>query len=68
MQSSESDRPSLLWPIRVCLDAPNCKSFETWDFVDSKSWIGEATAPLLFDRDYQPKPAVAAMINEMLKK
>ena len=52
--------------LRVCLDAPNCKSVETGDFVDSKSWIGEATRPLLFDRE--PKPAAAAMINEMLKK
>jgi endo-1,4-beta-xylanase len=54
--------------LRVCLDAPNCKSFETWDFVDKYSWIGESIEPLPFSSDYVAKPAVAAMINEMLKK
>ena len=52
--------------LKTCLDAPSCQSFETWGFVDSDSWLGEATAPLLFDRAYNPKPAVAAMINLLL--
>jgi endo-1,4-beta-xylanase len=54
--------------LRVCLDAPNCKAFETWDFVDKYSWIGETTAPLPWSSDYTAKPSVPSMINEMLKK
>eukprot|EP00912_Choanoflagellata_sp_UC4_P000342 UC4_evm5s209 len=54
--------------LRTCLDAPNCKSVETWGFVDSHSWIGEPVAPLLFDRNYNPKPAVSAMIDLMLNE
>ena len=53
--------------LRVCLDAPNCKAFETWDFIDKYSWIGESSAPLPWASDYTAKPAVSAMVNEMLK-
>ncbi|MGK7924178.1 MAG: endo-1,4-beta-xylanase [Spirulina sp.] len=47
--------------LSACLVAENCNTFVTWGFSDRHSWIpgffkgwGEA---LLFDRDYQPKPA-----------
>ena len=53
--------------LATCLDAPNCKAIETWGISDAHTWIGPATAPLLFDTHYQPKPAVAAMINLMLR-
>jgi len=52
--------------LRTCLDAPNCKSFEVWGFTDRHTWIGTASAPLLFDADYNPKPAAFALINELL--
>ena len=52
--------------LRVCLEAPNCKSFETWGFYDPASWIGESEHPLLFSRGYVPKPAVDALVNLLL--
>ena len=52
--------------VQMCLDAPNCKSVEAWGFTDKHTWIGSDEAPLPFDVNYNPKPAVAAMINTML--
>lgn len=52
--------------LKTCLDAPNCKSFETWGVADNHSWLRADTAPLLFDTNYRPKPAVDALINLML--
>ena len=54
--------------LKVCLQAPNCKSFETWGFTDKHTWIGSDSAPLLFDTQYRPKPAFDALINLMLNK
>ena len=52
--------------VSTCLAAASCTSVETWGFTDKHTWIGSATAPLLFDVDYKPKPAVAAIINLLL--
>ncbi len=53
------------------------RSFTTWDFVDSQSWLlrpdivaqfGPARAPLLFDDDYAPKPAYFAVLDVLKQK
>eukprot|EP01090_Pellita_catalonica_P011820 TRINITY_DN2424_c0_g1_i1.p2 TRINITY_DN2424_c0_g1~~TRINITY_DN2424_c0_g1_i1.p2 ORF type:complete len:118 (-),score=15.78 TRINITY_DN2424_c0_g1_i1:308-661(-) len=62
--------------LSLCLKyAPGCKSFETWDFVDSYTWLamlendwatyrgGYMFAPLPFDTYYAPKPAFYAMLK-----
>jgi endo-1,4-beta-xylanase len=50
------------------------RSFTTWGFVDSQSWLfmpsveamyGRAQAPLLFDDNYQPKPAYFAVLDAL---
>jgi endo-1,4-beta-xylanase len=48
-----------------CLRQPNCKALVTWGFTDKYSWIpsffpgmGEA---LIFDTNYQPKPAYQSL-------
>jgi endo-1,4-beta-xylanase len=56
--------------LNFCLSQPNCKAILTWGFTDRHSWIpgffqgtGEA---LLFDVNYQAKPAYTA-IQEVLQ-
>ncbi|MFI5271587.1 MAG: endo-1,4-beta-xylanase [Ktedonobacterales bacterium] len=52
-----------------CRQAPNCKFFTTWGVCDQYSWIIAAThhadAPLLFDKNYQPKPALYAVTGAL---
>ena len=54
----------------ACLQSPNCTGFFTWGLTDRFSWIpgytGKPDAPLLFDENYQPKPALDAIL-EVLK-
>ena len=50
----------------ACLAHPGCTAIQTWGFTDKYSWIGSHSkrtrgAALLFDRDYQPKPAYNAL-------
>ena len=52
----------------VCLAYPGCTAIQTWGFTDKYSWIGSHSkqtqgAALLFDRNYQPKPAYDALRN-----
>jgi len=54
---------------RVCLEASNCRAFLTWGVGDQDSWIpdsfpGWGTA-LLFDLEYEPKPAYEAVRLEL---
>ncbi len=51
--------------ILFCLSEPNCKALLTWGFTDKYSWIpstfsGSGDA-LIFDAQYQPKPAHQAL-------
>jgi len=51
--------------INFCLTEPNCKALVTWGFTDRYSWIpgtfsGTGDA-LIFDANYQPKPAYFAL-------
>jgi endo-1,4-beta-xylanase len=47
--------------LQTCVEAVNCHTFMMWGFTDNYSWIpgytGNPDNPLIFDRDYQPKPA-----------
>jgi endo-1,4-beta-xylanase len=51
--------------IEFCVTEPNCKALVMWGFTDKFSWIpstfnGQGDA-LIFDANYQPKPAHAAL-------
>jgi endo-1,4-beta-xylanase len=48
---------------RACNAVTACKRFTTWGITDRLSWIGAGEAPLLFDADYKPKPALDAVRN-----
>lgn len=49
----------------ICLKSAACTSFSTWGFTDLHTWIpgltGKSDIPLLFDTNYQPKPAYDAL-------
>lgn len=52
--------------MRMALTTNNCHGVQVWGFTDRYSWIpgfsrGRNGAALLFDADYQPKPAFAAV-------
>lgn len=49
----------------ACLEAPNCKSFDTWGFTDKHTWLKPPAYPLPFDTKYAKKFAYNAMINTL---
>jgi endo-1,4-beta-xylanase len=54
----------------ACLSHTGCTAIQTWGFTDKYSWIGSHSkrtqgAALLFDRNYQYKPAYEALRNEL---
>lgn len=46
---------------RACNEVPACTRFTTWGISDRLSWLGATEMPLLFDAQYQAKPAYAAV-------
>jgi endo-1,4-beta-xylanase len=58
--------------LTVCLQAENCTGFVLWGFTDLYSWIpgftGHDDAALIFDKQYQPKPAYHALIRAFSEK
>ena len=50
--------------LRTCLAAPSCTALLTWNLDDGHTWVtgrypgSENDAPLLFDRQLRPKPAL----------
>ncbi|MGA2004439.1 MAG: endo-1,4-beta-xylanase [Terriglobales bacterium] len=57
----------------ACLSHPGCSAIQTWGFTDKYSWIGSHSkhtqgAALMFDRNYQPKPAYVALRNALAKR
>lgn len=60
--------------ITVCLDSDYCNAFVTWGVVDQFSWLRGANlgffnnpsvTPLLFDDNFQPKPAYFAVLQAL---
>jgi endo-1,4-beta-xylanase len=59
--------------LNVCLAAPNCTAFHMWGFTDKHSWVTSpdwgqtpANKPLIFDANYQKKPAYYALRDALL--
>jgi endo-1,4-beta-xylanase len=55
--------------MRTCLKAENCTTFVMWGFTDKYSWIPSFFKgfddALIFDRQFQPKPAYWALVDEL---
>lgn len=56
--------------LHACLQNPGCTAIQTWGFTDKYSWIGSHShgargGALLFDKGYKPKPAYAAVLEEL---
>lgn len=53
----------------ACVEAENCKAVTTWGFTDKHSWVDGffgADDPLLFDENYQKKPAYFGFVDGFL--
>ena len=49
----------------ACLAVPACSGVTVWGLGDNDSWLGADAAPLLFDQDYQQKPAYDAVLQSL---
>lgn len=60
--------------MRACIEAGDCHSFSELGITDRETWynyMGPSTAdarPLMFDSNFQPKPAFYAFRNALLQK
>ena len=56
--------------LKTCLAAPNCEVMTIFGVTDKLHWLvlsGNREAPVLFDRQYQPKPAYHALLEELTR-
>lgn len=49
----------------VCAQAANCTGVTVWGVTDRFSWLGEDSAPLPFDAEGNPKPALRALVEPL---
>ncbi len=69
----ESQRLAFQQVVGACVVEPGCEAITFWGFTDLYSWINddaeEPDDPLIFDRDYAPKPAydgvLAGFVGEL---
>ena len=59
--------------LNVCIEAPNCDTFQMWGFTDKHSWITQprwggspAAKPLIFDAEYEPKLSYYSVQDALL--
>ncbi|XSG74858.1 endo-1,4-beta-xylanase [Herpetosiphon llansteffanensis] len=54
-----------------CLRQPACQAFQFWGFSDKYSWVPNTFpgygAALIYDEQYNPKPAYTAIYNRLLQ-
>lgn len=55
--------------LKTCLSVDGCNSFTMWGLSDNHSWIPQAfpsfSSGLIFDKQYQPKPAYNAILHSL---
>jgi GH35 family endo-1,4-beta-xylanase len=73
LQQQAGDYRTLL---QTCLDSEYCTAFVTWGVNDLYSWLrdsnlgfyeNQTVKPLLFDDNYQPKPAYYAVLDTLAR-
>lgn len=50
--------------LEICMKYPNCRAFVMWGVYDGRTWIAN-DYPLLFDKNFKPKPAFQAIIKQL---
>jgi endo-1,4-beta-xylanase len=60
----EAQRAAYYDIVRVCVTEPRCEAVTFWGFTDAHTWIG-GDSPLLFDRQYAPKPAYTGVLDAL---
>ena len=50
--------------MRVCVAEPRCEAVTFWGFTDAHTWMS-GDRPLLFDAQYQPKPAYYGVLDAL---
>jgi endo-1,4-beta-xylanase len=53
--------------VRVCVDEPRCEAITFWGFTDAHTWIN-GDSPLLFDAQYNPKPAYQGVLDALRRR
>jgi len=49
--------------LKVCLANPKCTAFVMWGFTDKYTWLGSNNQPLIYDANYNPKPAFNTLVS-----
>lgn len=56
--------------LQTCMAAPNCEVMTIFGVTDKLHWLvlsGNRESPVLFDRQYRPKPAYHALLDELAR-
>ena len=54
--------------LSTCLEAPNCELMTIFGVTDKLHWLvlsGQVEAPVIFDANYNPKPAYVSLLTEL---
>lgn len=60
----EAQRATYREVVGVCMAEPRCEAVTFWGFTDAHTWL-TGDRPLLFDAQYQPKPAFFGVLDAL---
>jgi endo-1,4-beta-xylanase len=60
----EAQRAAYRDVVGVCMMEPRCEAITFWGFTDAHTWL-TGDRPLLFDAQYQPKPAFYGVLDAL---
>jgi endo-1,4-beta-xylanase len=63
-QKLEAQKVAYKSIVSVCMAEPRCEAVTFWGVTDAHTWISGDT-PLLFDRQYAPKPAYTGVLEAL---
>jgi endo-1,4-beta-xylanase len=60
----EAQRTNYRDVVRLCVLEPRCHAVTFWGFTDAHTWLA-GESPLLYDTQYQPKPAYYGVLDAL---